>query len=239
MKNMNKLLLTFILGIFLISFISAEVETLGEVHYGNCINLVQTCSDCNTTIWSNLTKIQYPDKTIDYFNIPMEKHNKNYNYTFCNTSQLGEYIVTICTDVEGSEVCPPYNFYSTKTGNSLSQSETNIGTSTIYFIAILAIVFIVFGLFLTGQNFWLSWGGIFSIVFGFILMYYNLSLVNLYVNSIAISGSSAEGIFLLFTRFIKVLPYIFALIVAFAIAKLVRMVIKNKKSDDGWDNNQY
>jgi hypothetical protein len=55
-----KILSVFITLIFLFNFISA-VETLGYVEQDKCVNLVQSYS--NST-YTNLTKIQYPNKTI-------------------------------------------------------------------------------------------------------------------------------------------------------------------------------
>ena len=50
-----------ILFMFVISFANAEIQTLGTVKQNDCIQLVQTYS--NST-YTNLTKIQFPNKTI-------------------------------------------------------------------------------------------------------------------------------------------------------------------------------
>lgn len=225
--------------IYLLGFVNAQVESLGEVKQNNCINLIQTCSYCNSTFYSNISMMQYPDKTIELFNIAMEQHGKSFNYTWCNTIQLGQYIPTICTDVDGDEVCVSYDFIVTKTGADLTQAETNISTSTIYFLLALGIVFLILGFLITGRGFWVTWLGIFFMVLGFVILYYDLSMVNTYLNTINLTSSSAEGTFVMFARFIKLLPYITWLIVAFAIIRLVKVFKKEKTKDDGWDNNQY
>ena len=106
--------LMVLIGVFFISPSDAEVQTLGTVSIGNCVDLPQ--SYYNST-YSNITSIQYPNKTIIEMNISMQKRGKGYYvYRFCNTTQLGEYIVNTITDVDGIFTRASYNFY---VGNSI------------------------------------------------------------------------------------------------------------------------
>lgn len=228
---MNKSYILILFAIcFLIPLINAQ---LPDVKSGNCVNIK---IPLNAT-WVNITTLTYPNQTMIHLSVRATQIGNTFYYnSFCDTEKIGYYSYEFFDDTGFSS---GNNFKVTKTENSLSQAESNISTSTIFFISILGIVFILFGLALTRQGFWLSWTGVFCIIFGFILFYYDLSLVNLYINSIAISGSTASGIFLLFTKFLKILPYIVTLIVVFGIVRLLREIIKNKKNDDGWDNNNY
>ena len=64
-------------------------------------------------------------------------------------------------------------------------------------------------------------------------------MINIYSETIILTTSASLGVFKIFIRFIRLMPYIIALISSFAIIKFLREVINNKKSKDGWDNNNY
>jgi len=143
----------------------------------------------------------------------------------CNTSnQAG-----------GIERC----FEVTKTGIVPTAEETEISKTAIYFILILSLTFICVGFMFIGKGLWTTWLGIFMMSLGSIFMYYDLVMVNMYINTIGTTGQSVEGIFLIFARFIKLLPYITALIVGFAIVKMLKGATSKKQAEDGWDNNKY
>lgn len=230
--NMNvilKSMLVIFMLLFIFNFVSA-VENIGYAKQNTCISLPQ--SDLNST-FQNITYIQHPDKTFDILNINMTKDGSFYYYNYCNTTQIGEYIVNGFSNIDSWA----YTFQVTKQGNILTQSESTISSSAVYFLLGLGIVLIVFGFFMFNRGFWSAWVGIFSVIIGFIILYYDLSLVNYYVNTITLSGSSANGVFMMVTRFIKLLPYITWLIVGFAIVYLLKNIKKN--NSDGWDNNNY
>jgi hypothetical protein len=46
----------------------------------------------------------------------MQKNGENYNYTFCNTNEIGTYIITTCGDVNGIKTCVDYDFEVTPNG---------------------------------------------------------------------------------------------------------------------------
>jgi hypothetical protein len=169
----------------------------------------------------------------------MSKEGTVYNYSFCDTSLLGQYIINGITDVDGIVTNWGYDFDVTKSGSTISEAESNISTSTIYFLLFLGSLLIVFGLFVLDRGFWMGWVGVFAMIVGFILLYYDLSLVNYYVGNITLSGSTAGNIFNLVSRFIKLLPYITWLIVGFAVIRIFKAVRTSKNSVDGWDSNKY
>ncbi len=119
---MKKIMLILILGIFLISFVSAEQQTLGTFKKDECMQLTQTCGNCTH---NNLT---YVYQTIDaiLYNISdgMTKSGTFYNYTFCNTSIVGEYIVNGFGDPDGEQASWTYNFWITPTGTILKTSDS-------------------------------------------------------------------------------------------------------------------
>ena len=81
---MKKILLTIILGIFLISFVSASLPT---VEQNVCIQIKTILN----TAGVNISSITYPNETTLFLNQEMEKNALTFNYTFCGTNVLGTY----------------------------------------------------------------------------------------------------------------------------------------------------
>lgn len=128
----------FLLMLFLlIPLAVAEVETLGVFQINKPIDLVQTCSNCT---YCNLTKVQFPNSTIKRIGKNMDKRGSEYNYSFSQTSLIGNYIATTCCDVDGIITCVSYDFEVNGTGTTFT-----VGQSILYtvFIIILLFVYII------------------------------------------------------------------------------------------------
>jgi hypothetical protein len=82
----------------MVGLVNAEQSSLGVMKQNTCFDLYQTCDDCS---YVNLTNIKYPNGNIETFNSYMTKTNQNFNYTFCNTSQIGDYTYTVAGDKGG------------------------------------------------------------------------------------------------------------------------------------------
>jgi len=111
--------------------------TIGITKANDCINLPQVCENCTS---NNISTILYPNKTIAKINISMSKDDTYYNYSFCNTSTLGEYIVNGVGDLDGVRTSWAYNFEVTGTGFEFNQSR-----STFYIgsLAVLVFLFVI------------------------------------------------------------------------------------------------
>ena len=111
------------LGIFLISLASAEDESWGYVKAGDCISLTQTCGNCT---FVNITGITYPNKTDSGLSEPitMQKIGTFFNHSFCETSSLGEYIVSGDHNLDGEIGSWNANFESNYLGKELSTSQS-------------------------------------------------------------------------------------------------------------------
>lgn len=133
---MNKRLIIFVMLVALvIPFVSAEQQTQGTFLQGSCVALRQTCGNCT---YVNITKITAPDSSIILSgNNPMTKSDTSYNYTFCNTSQIGQYIVDWKANPDGITSANNYDFFITLTGTSPSSAQ-----SIIYFVVGIVSVFI-------------------------------------------------------------------------------------------------
>jgi hypothetical protein len=88
-KNNNlmqtKLISLIILSIFLVSFVSAN---LGTYKQGDCVNIKTILNSSSV----NISTISYPNSIVVISNQIMTKQGQTFNYTFCNTSNLGTYI---------------------------------------------------------------------------------------------------------------------------------------------------
>ena len=120
------IVLGILLSLLYVNFVSAEQSNLGTMKQHDCISLYQTCDDCT---YVNLTSVKYPDGTIETFNLYMTKKNQNFNFTFCNTTNIGEYTYTVAGDKGG--------VYSTEViGFSVSPSGF-VGTLGFYILILV------------------------------------------------------------------------------------------------------
>jgi hypothetical protein len=136
--EMRKILMLLLMGIFLISLASAE--SIGTWKQGDCVQLIQTCADCT---YVKISSVINPDSTIALGLVDMQKDGTFYNYTFCNTANLGTYNVNGYGDEEGVDQTFAYTFEITPSGQG--------GTENIIFYIIVLVM--VYGLAL-GGFFW-------------------------------------------------------------------------------------
>ena len=101
-------------------------ESLGIVKQNEPANLIQTCYGATS---GNITRIVYPDKTFA-INSPeiMTKNGDNFNYSFLNTSQLGQYLVYGICDTQVWQ----YDFEVTPNGKEKPSAWIIIFFSTIF-----------------------------------------------------------------------------------------------------------
>ena len=140
---MNKLIFAFIFGIFLLGLVSAgeSGEMLGTYKQNSCITLPQICASCT---YAKISSIVSPNQTLYGVGDTYTKTGTFYNYTFCNTSELGNYKVNGYFDIEGVDQVFSYIFIITTAGNSSGTSNSifNIGI----ILAVISVMFL-FGYF--------------------------------------------------------------------------------------------
>ena len=134
---MKKILLTLILGIFLLSFTSAQIQSLGTFRLGDDINLIQTCDNCT---FNNITSVLYPNSTQTIGEFQMTKTGTVYNFTLTsgNATAIGTYIVNGFGDLDGIDTVWNYIFDITQTGLTLETSDS------ILLVVILIATFVLF-----------------------------------------------------------------------------------------------
>lgn len=133
---MKRIIIALIIGVFLVSLASAEVQTIGTFKQNTCVELLQTCGNCT---YSNITSIQYPIGSMAAAQFSMSKIGTKYNYTYCSTDQLGVYVVNGVSDVDGIPTVWAYDFKVTPSG-----SDNILGFFILLIIVIYAIAFIGF-----------------------------------------------------------------------------------------------
>lgn len=134
-------------GAYLPNLNNNQVNTggnIGTVKQNQCVQLIGLCDNCT---YMNVTSVSYPiNKTFVLFGqFAMTKNGGTFNYSFCNTNQTGEYVYTICGDLNGNNACDDASFTSTPNGNIL-QTSGSIVYISLFIILISLFVAIIFGI---------------------------------------------------------------------------------------------
>lgn len=157
-----------------ITSVNASIENIGTVKQNDCITLPQTC---NCT-WNNITTIMFPDKTFITVNQPMSKDGTYFNFTFCNTSALGMYIVNGVGDIDGQFNPFNYIFETTTTGN-------NNNNTVPLFLGLGGFILLIFA-FVLRNNYLGFMSGVLFIILGIYTIIYGLGFVSdLYTQAIS------------------------------------------------------
>lgn len=109
---------------------------LGTGKENVCVDLYQFCPSCSGV---NFTSMKYPNQTILYYNLDMDKKGYDFTYNFCETSQTGDYFYTTCGDPNGVEECKTFSFGITPTG----EPKNNTQLFSRIFLIILSIVLVI------------------------------------------------------------------------------------------------
>jgi hypothetical protein len=149
MKKLFLALATVFILVSLLGIINAEQQNLGNFKRDTCVMLIQTCSNCT---FVNLTSLISPTSDTILSNVEMTKDGTNYNYSFCNNSQIGEYIYNTIGDPDGSIITQPVGYTISGIGQNLSTSKA-LSYGLIFFFAFLIFVgLLVLGIFLPYNN---------------------------------------------------------------------------------------
>jgi len=136
----NKLLVTILLGIFLISLTSATTDYLGTFKQDSEVNLIQTCSNCSFNL---ISSIVLPNSTITSINSYMSQDGSFFYYNFSGTSLLGNYLVNGIGNPNLVNTTWNYKFDVTYTGNELSQSSSSLYIIMFFFIIFIFVITLI------------------------------------------------------------------------------------------------
>lgn len=179
MKEMKRIIMCFMIGMFFISLTSAT-SYLGTQYED--VNIVETCVvdgfPCPSDFLCNIT-ISNPDNDLIVLNSPMTRNDTIYNYTFTSTDVLGDYDLNVyCSNV-------------TLSGNAESSLEiTTTGrdvnpTLTIIILAVALSLFLI-ALFIKSHAVGFI-AGILMVISGVNILVYGLTYINdMYTRSIAL-----------------------------------------------------
>ena len=138
---MKKLLIILMMGMMLLTLVSAEVnpcgnqnEFLGTLEQNTTITLTATCDDCS---YVNVTAMKYPNGTTDFFNLATTRSNRDFYRTFSSTQETGCYTYTLLGDKGGVQITAYKDFLITYNGNPSPDGFL----TAIFIIGFLVIVF--------------------------------------------------------------------------------------------------
>lgn len=230
-----------IVCLFLTMQVSAEVQSLKPLTQNRCGGLPQ--SFYNST-FQNISAIQLPDKSFLIINDSMQSLGGGlYNYTFCNTSQLGGYIVNGYGDVDGVIQSWSFDFEVTHTGSVQTTSEAISSFAYLVLVIILTITFLYVGFKLTESDvLWVL--GIFFMFLSMLFLMYDLWLGYEYQVKYTGAASSAavpEVLFYLFLASLVMGLLVGGVLLFKRLPEVINWFKINvfNKSEDEWDHNQY
>jgi len=110
-----KIMLIIVMTLMMVITVSASQGSLGTFKQNSCINLLQTCANCS---YNKITSVILPNGNKDLGEVTMTANGTEYNYSYCNTNQIGIYTVNGKGDPDGVQDIWIYNFTISPTGYS-------------------------------------------------------------------------------------------------------------------------
>ena len=151
------------------------IQSLPPVKQGDCVMLPQTCATCT---YNNISSVTYPNSTLALGQVAMAQSGNSYSYSFCNTTELGRYIVNGYGNPGGNVETWAYDFNVTTTGNNNSFVIP-------LFLGLGAFILLIFA-FALKNNYLGFMTGILFIILGIYTIIYGLGIMSdLYTTAIA------------------------------------------------------
>jgi hypothetical protein len=174
----------------------------------------------------------------------MTKNGIDYNYTFCNTSTIGQYVVYGLGDINGLPTIWSYYFSITSTGSSQTTAE---GLGGLAYIGVMIFLMGLFGWlgfkFSETKTLWVL--GVLFIVFSLLLLGYVMWLsIEYRTNFTGANNNSgmAETLFFIFTIIIYgglISWGIYGIVNYKKIFEWFKSAVKSKDKGDDWDLGNY
>lgn len=238
MKNKNFI---FLLAFFLLliiptisafGFSSQDDDFLGTFKKNDCVDLYQHCDNCT---YVNVTSIEYSNGTVDNIKESMTKDDVDYNYVFCNTSDLGNYYYTTKGDVDGVINTERLNFEITASGKEITTGKTFGSFGVLLGVFAVALVFLYIGGKLSQNDRTFPISFLFTII-SVILIIYSLHLswiISVYILQIETLSEGLSRVFVMVIWTSAGIAIItFALMLVKFIGELKNIVIRKKFGDD-------
>lgn len=133
----KKLLLYFVITLFIIIPTLASTDFLGTFKTDESINLIQTCASCT---YNNITSVTAPDSSLVVSDVAMTKDGLYYNYTLASQDLTGTYNVCGVGDLDGTDTVWCYNFDVTYTGKAY---ENNLLVVVLVYLFLSALYYVL------------------------------------------------------------------------------------------------
>lgn len=231
---MKKALCAIFIGIIFLNFIIAIETDLDPVERGECQELYQRCDNCS---YVNLTKILYPNGTIEIINNTMTQNDIDYNYTFCNTNDIGIYQYTVKGDNNGEVDTATFSFEVTNSGMKFDEGQAIGGLAIFIGLLAVAFSFLFVGSKLTQNDKTLPIG-FFFIVFAIIIVIFSLHMGWVFSVELLQHETISGGVSTIFRIVIWTssgLTIIFFALMLIAFIKELGNVAKKKKFGDDFN----
>lgn len=126
--------------IFLMAILPLVSANLGTFKQNECINLIQTCSNCT---YVNISSINYPNGNQAVGLVSMTKEGTLYNYTFCLANYTGQYIVNGYGDLDGKIEVWSYKFDVTGNGRPAPEGNVIVFFSILFIAILIGLIFLI------------------------------------------------------------------------------------------------
>lgn len=219
----NKLMLMFVLGMFLFSFVSATETNQGVGTQGETFTITQTCGNAN---YITIGAIQLPDRSSEIINANMTFVGSGvFQYNYTNTDNLGRYDVSGISD--GCDGTFAFYFDITPSGSPFTESLSLPVFLPMIIMFLLAIFFFFLTHYVEKEEYkwtFLILGGIFfvfSLSYGIVAsreVLYGFPLLYAFIN----------GFYKVFIVLLRVLAILIPIVVMF-------FVIRRAFSSRGYD----
>jgi len=130
----SKIWILLFIVIMALPIVIATQEVNNPFKQNTCVQLVQSCDNCT---YVNFTSVSFPDGKFTILNIAGEKHSTDFNMSFCNTSQIGTYIIRTAGDLNGVPTNGNFNIYINPSGSTFN----NVIYEYLFFVLITLIFY--------------------------------------------------------------------------------------------------
>lgn len=220
-KNIMKksLFLIIFLILIILPLVGAEIQSLGTFRTSDCIDLKQTCANCT---YINFTSVLYPNSTELMGEVEATKIGRVYNYTICNATAVGSYIVNGVGNVDGEDTIFAYDFEVNAVGYKRDEGNFGVGVGIIL-IGITA-MFVILGAVMRENRVW----SIFFILMALGMMVIDLRIASILTETASLNTALAGNLNTVYGIFIRIFTFILFLSAIYILFLVVRSFTSRK-----------
>ncbi len=218
---MKKVIILIIISVMFLTSVSAF---LGFFEKDTCVD-IKTISNSS---FVNLSTVSNPNGSASNINEAMQQNGQTFNFTFCNTTNIGNYNYDFF-DAEGNVFVN--NFEITNTGRTFSDGQSNVSIGILIGALLLGFIFLIIGLFLWKDEKNAPLGFLF-ISLSLILGIYSLHLGYAFTNDIIQYESLTPVVSAIYTSLLWLLTGIALISIALMVIAFIKELGKINESKD-------